>query len=290
MPDQHPEEEYEEVDADLEVDPVEYEVDPGEYDPAEYEVDPGEVDLADFIDPEHDDDPTRHMSDADLAEMAWEAQQAQEEYEAALVQEAIHNISTDTARAYLGKYGDAVDARITGCLEQAEALVKVDAPGPALTLATSAIEIAIRFLLLRPLVQGAFLSDRWAGILATRVVSGRTAGDRELLPGILREWGLDVNKVTSESGIQVWPFIKGRMWPLRDRFVHQAEPVAAKIASEAIDCARTFRAQVVGRVATKLGFTLETTGLWSVITKGNQTHNFVTADPFAELAAKGKKK
>lgn len=256
-------------------------------DELDFDVDPSEV-AADYDDVE--DDPTAHMTEAELADMAWEAQQAQEEYEAGLVHDAIRNISKESARAYLVKYGDAVDARIGACLEQGEALAKLDYFGPALTLATSAVEIAIRFLLLRPLVQGAFLSDRWAAILANRIAIGRTAEDRELLPAILREWGLDVTKVMTGGGVQVWPFVMGRMWPLRDQFVHRADSVDAKSATQAIDCARTFRSEVVGQVAQKLGFTLETTGQWSVITKGKETQKFEAADPFAELAAKGKKK
>ena len=254
------------------------------YDAQDVDIEPADVDY-------DDNDPTAHMTEAELAQLAWEAQQSQEEYEADLIESAIKNISMETARAYLGKYGDAVEARITACLNQAEALMKGGTPGPALTLATSAVEIAIRFLLLQPLVQGAFLSDRWAGILAARIATGRTAEDREMLPAILREWGLDVTKVMSAGGIQIWPFIKARMWPLRDRFVHQAEPVDGTVASQAIDCARAFRTQVVGRVATKLGFTLETTGHWSVIARGKQQpQTFETGDPFAELAAKATKK
>ncbi len=135
-------------------------------------------------------DPTANMTQAELDDLAEEAQLSQEAYEADLVREALSSISKDAAKAYLSKYGDAVDARITARLEEAKQLLQANHPGPALALAVTVLEITIRFLLLRPLVQGAFLSDRWAAILAARVATGRTAEDRDMLPGILREWGV----------------------------------------------------------------------------------------------------
>lgn len=227
-----------------------------------------------------DYDPTEHMTKEELDELAREAELDQQ---AALVQEAIRGISKDAARSYLSRYGDAVDARIAACLEKAKQLAAADHPGPALALAATALEITIRFLLLRPLVQGAFLSDRWAAILATRVATGRTAEDREMLPAILREWGIDVSKVKNASGIQVWPFIVARLWGLRDNFVHRFDPVAPEIALQAIECAQAFRTEVVGAVAKRLRFTLDATQRWSAIKRPNGSiEEFETADPFAE--------
>jgi hypothetical protein len=80
------------------------------------------------------------------------------------------------------------------------------------------------------------------------------------------------------------------MWPLRNQFVHQAELVEGTIAAQTIACAKTFRSEVVGRVAKRLGFTLETTRQWSVILKGTQVQQVDAADPFVELAAKMKKR
>ena len=228
-------------------------------------------------------DPTEHMTKEELDELAREAEVTQQEYEAALVQEAIRGISKDAARSYLSRYGDAVDARIEACLQEAKQLAAANHPGPALALAATALEITIRFLLLRPLVQGAFLSDRWAALLATRIATGRTAEDREMLPVILREWGINVTKVKSSSGIQVWPFIVARLWGLRDKFVHRFDPVAPEIALQAIECAQAFRTEVVGAVAKRLRFTLNATQRWSAITRANGTiEKFETADPFDE--------
>lgn len=238
-------------------------------------------DFAEDRDPDYD--PTEHMTKEELDELARDAELAEREYEGALVQEALRNISKDAAKNYLSRYGDAVDARIHACLEQAKQLVSGDHFGPALALAATALEVTIRFLLLRPLVQGAFLSDRWAAILAARIATGRTAEDREMLPAILREWGVDVTRVKSPDGMQVWPFIVGRLWGFRDKFVHRFDPVTREIALQAIDSAHVFRAEVVGTVAKRLGFTLDVTKRWSAISRPNGKLDEVeTGDPFAE--------
>jgi hypothetical protein len=256
----------------------------------ELEVDPDELEP-------HDDeayDPTEHMTAAELEDMAREAQVTEEEYEAALIQDALRRISIDGAKAYLSRYGDAVDARIASCLTEAEQLVAADHPGPALALVATAIEIMIRFLLLRPLVQGAFLSDRWAGILAARIATGRTAEDREMLPAILRQWGLDVNRINSPSGIQVWPLIAGQLWGVRDAFVHRFDPVPPGLAAQSVKCAQAFRDQAVGHVAKRLGFTMQATGKWSAIQKpakgGLKVIEVPQADPFAEQMQPSKAK
>lgn len=253
-----------------------------------------DLDLAQDVDPDaiepvdDDYDPTDHMTQAELDELAHEADAAQDEYEAGLVREAIRNLSKDTARAYLGRYGDAVDARIAACLTEAKQLVEANHPGPALTLAATVMEITIRFLLLQPLVQGAFLSQRWAAILAEQVTSGRTAGDRELLPRILRELDIDVTAVKTPSGVHVWSFFLGSLRGARDRLVHRADPVEADVALKAIECAETFRSEVVGAVAKRLGFTLDVTNRWAAIHRGtvagiDTVEESPTADPFAEL-------
>ncbi len=252
----------------------------------EPDVDQDDIDADGAEDSDYD--PTEHMSAEELAELAREAQLNQEEYEAGLVRDAIRSISTGAAKAYLTSNGDAIDARINALLAEAKQLAEGH-PGPSLVLAATALEITIRFLLLRPLVQGAFLSDRWAAILAARVATGRTAEDRKMLPAVLREWGVDLMKVKSSGGVPVWPFIVGRLWDLRDRFVHQADPVASDMAVQAIACAETFRKDVVGPVAKRLGFTLDVTKRWAATQKGKVVEESAVLNPFSEPAKEKKK-
>lgn len=120
------------------------------------------------------------MSIDDYGEIDYLA--AQSEYEADLIDNAIAELAVENIRMYLTTYGDAIDERVSSAKEEAEQLLKAGHNGPALTVAVTAIEIILRFFVLRPIVHGAFLSEEWAQILLDRVVSGKTFNDRELLP------------------------------------------------------------------------------------------------------------
>src|SRR5712691_13514115 len=110
-------------------------------------------------------------------------------------EEDLKEQAKQAVKGYLGQNGDAIDQRVGASLAEASALLKGGYFGPALCSAAIAIELIIRFMLVRPLVQGAFLSDEWAEILTARVATGRTADDRDMVPAVVRQWGLDVTKV-----------------------------------------------------------------------------------------------
>ena len=57
--------------------------------------------------------------------------------------------------AYLAKYGDAIQERVDACANGAARLSAAGFPGAALIRASAGLEIAVRFFLVRPLVQGA---------------------------------------------------------------------------------------------------------------------------------------
>src|SRR2546426_12054904 len=104
----------------------------------------------------------------------------------------LEELSEETAKYALGTTGDAIDARVASCLREAEELLASSHPGPALSLAATAGELVIRFLIVRPLVQAAFFSEEWASIIASRIGTGRGSDDRELLPKVLKQWGIDI--------------------------------------------------------------------------------------------------
>ena len=130
---------------------------------------------------------------------------------------------------------------------------------------SAAVEITIRYLLLRPLVQGAFLSDEWAKILTSRVVNGRSKEDRGLLPNVLRRWGIEITQIRLAGGASLWQTVVETVCRKRNEFVHCADTVTEKDASLALDCARALLAQVVYPLSMRLGFTLGTTGKWHQI-------------------------
>jgi hypothetical protein len=209
-----------------------------------------------------------------------------------LFKEGLKSQAKEAVKSYLGRYGDAVDQRVLACITEARVLLKHGHFGPSLCAAAIAVELMIRFMLVRPLVQGAFLSDEWAGILTDRIVTGQTAKDRELVPAVLRQWGLDVTKVRSRtSKVLVWECTVTQLLPSRNDYVHRYDPVPESTAVIGVECAEAFRHEIVGAVAKQIGFSLDVTGKWCEIdhpkevTKigaiiGAWSEEFEPADPF----------
>jgi hypothetical protein len=208
-----------------------------------------------------------------------------------LFQEGLKSQAKEAAKSYLGRYGDAVDRRVLASSAEAKVLLKHGHFGPSLCAAAIAVELMIRFMLVRPLIQGAFLSDEWAGILTDRIMTGQTAKDRELVPAVLRQWGLDVIKVrSSPSKVPVWEYTKTQLFPSRNNYVHRYDPVPESTAVIGVECAEAFRHGIVGAVAKQLGFSLDLTGKWCEIDHpreedertitGQWSEEFEPADPF----------
>ncbi len=214
----------------------------------------------------------------------------QEEAMEAFLEDSLKNISEDNVRSYLGRNGDAVETRIKDCLRQARELKHLNHFASALTISATAIELILRFLLIRPLVQGAFLSDDWAEILSKRISSGRSVEDRALLPAVLKLWDMDISDIKLANGAALWDTILKHVQPKRNNIVHAGETASKSDAMLSIECAETLLQQVVYPIATKLGFTLETTGKWCEIRgeKGapgedgyhSWGQSFVPDDPF----------
>lgn len=112
----------------------------------------------------------------------YEEEAAKEEF----IQNALKGISEDGIRGYLGRNGDAIDERVQHCIKQAERLLGEGFPQPAIILATTAIELTVRYFLICPLIQAAFLSEEWAYLLTERIIAARTGEDRKLLPKFLK--------------------------------------------------------------------------------------------------------
>jgi hypothetical protein len=223
----------------------------------------------------YDYEPTE--ADFDAADAAYED----------LIRDSLAAIPIEAAKTYLMRFGDAIDERVQECLRQAESL-RADFPGASLTLSITSVEIMIRFLLLRPLTQGAFLSEQWAEVLLRRIGMGRTSGDRELLPAVLRNWNVAITDFRISAGKPLWTFLTDSAWPARDRFVHALDPIAAELANEVFEAARTFREQVIGRIATTLGFTLERTGHWCKIQQDSGAFHEVAPETPFDVVPKGK--
>jgi hypothetical protein len=223
--------------------------------------------------------------------MPWDDHYSDYERETAMeefLNEELRRIAEEPVFYYLASYGDAIEARVRRCLDQARNLIEAGFFGAALVRAAAGIEITIRFFLARPLVQGAFLSDDWSQLISQKILNSRTAEDRELLPAILRNWKVDITAVKLPDGSQVWEQIVGNIRRRRNEYVHKADDTSRDEAILAIDCLEALLSQIVDPLARKLGFTRDQTGSWSVVAVHNPPEfpnlnpprKFTPRDPF----------
>lgn len=187
-----------------------------------------------------------------------------------LVAEKLKAISEEGIRSYLGTHGDAVESRVGQCLSQAKYLSDQGYPAAAVMVSVTAIELTVRYMLVRPLIQGAFLSDDWAQLLARRMTTGRGAQDRDMLPNILEFRGIKINELKLSNGADLWSAITGSVVEKRNRIVHEGESAKADDGKLALECATLLWSDVVLPMAKGLGFTLEETGCWHRIARSEQ--------------------
>lgn len=221
--------------------------------------------------------------DDDYYDMAAD-EYAQEAYEDELIENAIREQSEDAVRWYLGTYGDSVTARVQAAIGQAEGLIGAGFPSPALVAATTALELMIRFLIIRPLVQGAFLSDEWAALLTERVATGRTVEDRKLLPQVARAWHLDLESLQLPDGRPTWTTIASTLWPLRDRVVHRGDVAIDADATAAIAAAHQLLDEMVTPLAVRLRLSWPGTAWHDVDVQAGNSRLVMTYTPLDAFA------
>jgi hypothetical protein len=186
------------------------------------------------------------------------------------LKEQFRELAEGPVFAYLARFGDAIEKRVELCVKEAKQLSAAGFYGAALARSAAGIEISIRFFLARPLVQGAFLSDEWAALLSAKVLSSRTAEDRELLPAILRNWGIDITKIKLADGTPMWEQVMTKVWPQRNDYVHAGATIQEHDADIAAACLETLLAQIVTPLGKRLGFSREQTKCWSIVAASHQ--------------------
>lgn len=202
----------------------------------------------------------------------------QSEYEQDLIDTGIKDLSYDKIRDFLGRYGDSIYKRVNSLIKDSKQLLNNTFFGPSLVLSTSAIEIIIRYLLIRPLVQGAFLSDEWANILSMRIINGKSYRDREMLPLVLINFEIDIKNIRISENKLLWETIKSEVFKKRNLYVHQGDEVTADVANISLSCVKQLL-NIVYDISIKFGFTLNSTGKWSKIING---HDEITKTNFSK--------
>src|ERR1017187_391658 len=181
----------------------------------------------------------------------------------------LRRIAEEPVFGYLARYGDAIEARVNDCLSEGKLLLSATFPAASVIRTAAGIEISLRFFLARPLLQGAFLSDEWSELLSRKFLNGRTAEDRDLLPAILRNWGIDITAATVSGSGQLWDLIVSKIWPRRNDCVHKGAAASVEEAQLAIVCLEALLREIVDPLAIRLGFTRDRTQCWSTVARDN---------------------
>jgi hypothetical protein len=186
------------------------------------------------------------------------------------IAKAIKNLSHQPIRDFLGTYGDAIDTRLDDIIAQTRYARQGGYPRFAVIGAVTAIELITRYLLVEPLLQGAFLSGSWAKILTRHIIQhGKQAIQRDLLPSVLSMYDIKLGELKLSDGSPLWKTFVTVIVPKRNAIAHDGESASPDDADLALECANTLRKEVVAQVAKKLDFDLENNGSW---------HNHVDAD------------
>lgn len=145
-------------------------------------------------------------------------------------------------------YSVVSDARVLKSVSVSAALIR----------ATTASELGIKDLLLKPIVYGLVHSESLAGAISDLVI-GHSAVDRyrDLLVGILKEYGgfdLNTYQRTGSSGF-LWGELRQNQ-VTRNRVVHRGEVPTDTDVSVAIGVAQTILETLFPQVTGRLGFHL----------------------------------
>ena len=177
---------------------------------------------------------------------------------------AIKNLSEEPIREFLGTYGDAIDARIDNTVATARYASQSGFPRYAVVGAVTAIELIMRYMLVRPLLQGAFLSDSWAKLLDKHIFQGRMAQalERQLLPSVLGMYDIKIEDLKLSDGSGLWKTFLTKIVLKRNAIMQDGDNATPDEAKLALECANTLRKVVVAQIGKKMGFDLEKNGAW----------------------------
>jgi hypothetical protein len=196
------------------------------------------------------------------------------------IAQALKQISEDGIRQYLGTYGDAIQARVNDVFTHATYASQQGYPRYAVVGAVTAIELITRYMLVRPLLQGAFLSDHWAQLLTRHITAGKTVQERDILPGMLEHYGIKLKDIELSDGSKLWKTLTEKVVRKRNRIVHDGEGATPAEGTMALECVEVMGEEVVLPIAEKMGFDLDETACWYKIDYSGRGDS-EPSDPFA---------
>lgn len=197
-------------------------------------------------------------------------QDLSDEAETAIIKKGISDRQLDQIAYVLGTFGDAVQARVDASMAEAKLHMSASQHKAAIVASVTAVELIIRHIILRPIVEGAFLSEEWIQKLTKEILpsASGTHRDRDLLFKVLSAWSINLNTIQITNGRLLWETFKKIVVNKRNNIVHKGEPAQAEEASLAIECAEAFLKEIVAPLSDKFGFSWSVTNCWGKTTQG----------------------
>jgi hypothetical protein len=184
------------------------------------------------------------------------------------LEDRIEEIAIENAGWYVGTFGDAVERRVRGLMNEATLLLGSGHLGASSVLNATSLELLLRHFVLKPLVSGAFLTDVWAELLVDKLVVGQSGRDRELVPMIANEWGINLKSIKLSDRKSAWEVFVSDLIPLRNQFVHKGASVSLEGATRAAECTAALFDGLLPAIAKKLRLSWPESGAWHKVIQG----------------------
>jgi len=156
--------------------------------------------------------------------------------------------------AYFGEYGDAVQHRVTACLEDATALLEAGHASAAVLRAFTSAELMVTHFIVRPLLSATLMSSEVSEALTAIAFQGANERERRIVPSILNHWGISVESMRLDDGTPIWNTLVGQVRKLRNAVAHEAQTPSPEEAALSLRTVVAFEQEVVRLIAARLGF------------------------------------
>lgn len=197
-------------------------------------------------------------------EAAYEAFIEELQDDPAFREEFLDKITVENTFNYLCKYGDEVYRRTEGLISEALELVKIEYYNQALISAIAALEITIKFLILRPILLGGLVDNQFVEILTKRITRASSGEDRKILEKALNIWGLKIDVIKLSNGKGLLDALK-EFFDKRHNIVHKGDKVTDNDARIAIELYEKIKHEIVFPIAAKLKIRIKETGEWNKV-------------------------
>lgn len=200
------------------------------------------------------------------------------------IEDLLSERSRDSVRMYLAVYGDAIEKRVRECLADARDLLASGQHGLSLVRSATASELVIGYLVVRPLVRGAIMSEQWAAILTEKIIYASRRNDKELLPPLVKQLEIDLDAIVLPSGGRMWQRLVGKddgVWAGRDAFLHLSLPASEEMARTGIEAVEALLSGLAAPLAARFGLSWpETT--WASTSFGSVIVAIEPKDPIGD--------